>query len=130
MIYLVIIAIIIVSSLLLVNLYLIIKDFLDSDFPLEEKATYCINKKCAFYNVTEYQGTIKEIAKCERGIKDFDKIYRGDIACKKSIIYFGKSSSETYDLVKKRRKELFTSISSFTGYVALILSLYKSLPGS
>lgn len=127
--YIIAIAILIASILLIINLYLIIKDFFSPDFPIKEKSTLCADKKCAFYHVTANPNSAEESATCERGVKNFEESYRGGTPCEKSIAYFGKTPNETYELIKKRKRDVLTSISSLAGYLALILSLYKSLMG-
>ena len=119
-------AIILSIILLITHLVFIIKDYISPDISkIKEPAPECADKKCAFYDVIDNPNTAQENASCYRGVTDFQNTYRGDRSCNKSIIYFGKSPKDTYSLVKRRKREFFTSFSSLAGYVALILSLFR-----
>lgn len=110
---------------LVTHLFLIIKDYLAPDIVVKELANTCSEKDCAYYEVKKYSNSVQEDAVCHIAVRNFDKKYRGSSSCKKSTRYFGKSPEETYTLVKRRKRDFMNSIGSLTGYLALILSLYR-----
>ena len=118
------------GGLLIMQLIFIVKNYLVPDISsINEKATLCAEKECAFYEVLENPNTVQESAICFIGVKGFEDKYRGVSPCKKSVIYFGKSSKDTYAIMKRRKMDFMSSISSLAGYLALILSLYRITGG-
>lgn len=121
--------IVLAGLLLLTQLFFIVKDFLIPDIAVKEKANHCAEKDCAFYEVQKHPNSVQEEAVCHIAVVGFEGKYRGNPSCNKSIRYFGKSPAETYAIIKRRKREFMTSISSLAGYLALILSLYRILSG-
>ncbi len=122
---------IVISILLLINLFSIIQELLAPDIPaLKDTPIKCSDKICAFYKVHENEGTVNEKASCFYGVKEFEEKYKGRSPCSKAISDFGEDPASSYNLLHQRKLHLGNLINRLASYISLILVIYRLMQGN